>query len=113
MRRDWSIKEDGLDALDAGDWATFESVDFGIPGQSVKTFAANFLGRGHRGRIEVWVDDKTRIGAMDVAAAAKGDGGERRATMAVDAAALSGAHRVTLKIVAGKDLGRMTTLELR
>ena len=107
-----TIKDEGLDALDAGDHATFELIDFGSVGQPMKSFAADLEGHGHKGRIEIWADSDLRLGSLDIPAPARG-GGARRATASIDASSLTGPHRVTLKVVAGKDVGRLTTFELR
>lgn len=117
--------DDGIDGLDAGDSATYKLLDFTPPGSQgaragVRTFAATFLARHPPGRMEIWLDGKTRIGSLDlgsrpsptslVAGAPKG--AEELATP-ISVGGVWGAHDVTLKFVGGKNLGKLALVELR
>jgi len=111
--------DDGIDGLDDGDSVTFKLVDFtrpaapGTPAAGVKTFVASFLARRPPGRIEIWLDGKTRIGTLDLGSQADTGGRERELGTPISAAGVSGTHDVTLRFVGGKNMGRLALVEFR
>jgi hypothetical protein len=79
----------------------------------VNTFVASFLARRPPGRIEIWLDGKTRIGTLDLGSKPKEAAGSRELGTPISAVGVSGAHDVTLRFVGGKDMGRLALVEFR
>jgi hypothetical protein len=104
-------RDDGIDGLDAGDSATYARVDLTHPSGSAQTFVATFASLRGSGRLEIWLDHKTRVGVLDLPARASGAASERATTVSTDG--VTGAHEVTLKVVSGKNLGRLSLIEFR
>lgn len=106
------IRSEGeyLDGLDGGDSATFKQVDFGRGDRTVGTFAADLLSPRSQGHIEIWLDGRRRIGTLDVKA---NDSATVEQATPIRARAIVGSHNVTLKIVGGKNVGRLSTFEFR
>lgn len=104
------VEDEGLSGLGVGDSAVFKDVDFGASPRATRTFVAHMAGGHGKGRVEIWVDGQTRIGVLTL-------GGSRPAkgehTTAIDTHGISAAHQLTLQFVAGKQLGRLTAIELR
>ena len=106
-----SARRDGeLDSLDRGDSARFALVDFGRRPRSVSELALRIAGRGRGGRIEAWLDGKRRLGVVDVRDTA-GIIKEQVAPLAAER--ITGRHALVLKVVSGKDIGRLASLEVR
>jgi hypothetical protein len=106
-----SARRDGeLDSLDRGDSARFALVDFGRGLRSVSELALRIAGRGRGGRIEAWLDGKRRLGVLDVRDTA-GTVEEQVAPLA--AAGITGRHALVLKVVSGRDIGRLASVEVR
>jgi hypothetical protein len=103
-------KNQELDSLDRGDSARFELVDFGRRPRSVSTLALQITGRHGGGRVEAWLDGKRRLGTLAVRDTA-GIAEEQRAPLATKG--ITGRHSLILKVVAGRDIGRLSTVELR
>jgi hypothetical protein len=101
--------DDGLDKLDRGDSARFERIDFGTAGTTKATLSLEVAVR-HAGRLEAWVDGERRLATFEVAPS-RGDA--RVETASIQVQGLTGVHSVVLKVVAGRDIGRLSTLELR
>ena len=64
------------------------------------------------GQIEAWLDGRERLGVLKVAARAKA-GKAHEQVMPLRAHQLAGRHALELRIVAGHDIGRVATIELR
>jgi hypothetical protein len=103
-------RDDELDSLDRGDSARFALVDFGHRGRSVSELALRIAGRGRGGRIEAWLDGKRRLGVLDVRDTA-GIVEEQVAPLAVER--ITGRHALVLKVVSGRDIGRLSSVEVR
>jgi hypothetical protein len=99
--------DEALEGLDRGATARFERIDFGA-GTSAQ-LALSIQPR-HRGRIEVWLDGRERLGALDVAA---GSAITAEQILPLPARSIVGSHAVELRVVAGRDLGRLSTIEVR
>jgi hypothetical protein len=102
--------EDGLDGLDRGDRARFELVDFGRRPGAASALVLSIGGRGAGGRIEAWLDGRVRLGAIDITETA---GVVREQAIALPPRRIAGRHAVLLKVVAGRDIGRLSTIEVR
>jgi hypothetical protein len=103
-------RNQALESLDRGDSALFEYVDFGhTPGAASRLVLA--IAARRPGRIEVWLDGEQRLGTVDVAPG-RGDGMRER-VLTLPAHAITGSHALLFKIVAGRDIGRISTVELR
>ncbi len=101
--------DEGLEGLGRGGEARFDLVDFGARRGSISQLGIDIAARS-RGRLEVWLDGTRRLGAFDVAPS---DGIEREQTVPIRAGGISGRHSVVVKVVSGKDIGRLSTVELR
>jgi hypothetical protein len=99
-----------LESLDRGDRARFELVDFGPQDRAVSELAVQIAARGQGGRIEAWLDGRRRLGTLEVAPTA---GVEREQVAALATTGITGLHTLVLKVVAGRDIGRLSTIELR
>jgi hypothetical protein len=105
-------RHDGeLDSLDRGDSARFDLVDFGRRARSRSTLVLRIAGRHGGGRIEVWLDGKRRLGAVQVRDTATGVPEEQAAPLVTRG--ITGRHTLLLKVAAGRDIGRLSTIELR
>jgi len=102
-------REEGLEKLDRGGTARFDLVDFGKAGAAMTQLNLEIAAK-HPGRLELWVDGDKRLAAFDIAPTR---GVTRTHTAPIEAANLEGTHSVLLKVVSGKDIGRLSTLELR
>lgn len=106
-----SARRDGeLDSLDRGDSARFALVDFGRGLGSVSKLVLRIAGRGRGGRIEAWLDGKRRLGVLDVRDTA---GIVEEQIAPLSAGGISGRHTLVLKVVSGRDIGRLSTVEVR
>jgi hypothetical protein len=106
----WTDKDQRLQLTRGGAAATYEGVDFGSKAGTVKTFAAALAARRAGGRIELWLDGDKRIGSLAV----KGTNGlEKEQITAIQAAGVSGAHRVVLKFVGDTRAVQLSTIEFR
>jgi hypothetical protein len=103
-----AVRDQALEDLDGGDSATFRRVDLG--GRAATTFAATFGGGTSPGRIEIWLDGRRRLGVLPVRPT--GDR-EQEQTAILDTAGVTGEHDVVLRLVGGRNLGRLSTIEFR
>lgn len=102
--------DDALDSLDRGDSARFALVDFGHRARSASTLALRIAGRHGGGRIEAWLDGRRRLGTVVVRDTA-GVTEEQTGPLATNG--ITGRHALVLKVAAGRDIGRLSTVELR
>jgi hypothetical protein len=105
------LRRDGeaLEGLDRGGLAVFERVDFGAPGAAPTAAVALTLTARHPGRIEIFLDGARRLGASEIAPT----GGEGIVRVPVRATGVSGPHAVVLKVVRGRDIGRLSAVGLQ
>jgi len=101
--------DEGLEGLDRGGVARFDLVDFGARGRSMSQVGIDIAAR-NRGRLEVWLDGTRRLAAFDVAPS---NGIERQQTVPIHGDGIAGTHSVVVKVVSGKNIGRLSTVELR
>jgi len=108
---DVTPREHGLETHQRRASATFRAVDFGrVPG-SVHRFVAGLTTQGAGGRIELWLDGKTRrLGVLPVEDTG---GSSRDLGTAVDTRGLSGPHDVVVEMTGLVDRARLDTVELR
>lgn len=103
-------REEALDGLDRGAVARFALVDFGRRPRSVSTIALRIAARHGGGRIEAWLDGRRRLGTLVVRNTA---GVEQEQRAPLGTRGITGRHAIVLKVVAGRDIGRLSTIELR
>jgi len=103
--------DEALEGLDRGATARFEQVDFGATGGATSRLALTIAPR-HRGRIELWLDGRERLGVLPIAARLGGAAGSEE-VLVLAARPITGRHAVELRVVDGRDLGRISTIEVR
>jgi hypothetical protein len=108
-------KGEALERLDRGARARFEQVDFGATPGATSQLVLTMETRSP-GQIEAWLDGRERLGVMKVAAGANAHakaGKAHEQVMPLRTHQLAGRHALELRIVAGHDIGRVATIELR
>ena len=101
--------DEALEGLDRGASARFEQVDFGA---AASRLVLKIEAR-HRGRIELWLDGRERLGVLAIAARGDHAAAAEQALPLPQARAIAGRHAVELRVVDGRDLGRISTIEVR
>ena len=103
--------DEALEGLDRGATARFEQVDFGAARGGASRLALTIAPR-HRGRIELWLDGRERLGVLPIASR-RDSAATSEEVLVLAARPITGRHAVELRVVDGRDLGRISTIEVR